>query len=468
MAPREQNRMNNVDSDANGSPPHGNSNRKDVDVGQVDDDDDCSSPILVASRHLLQSNGGINGDDVAAVILPLFPTLWSAIPTTNNGHRPALSSLDGRQSISHARIIDFGQNEFGPFLATSVWPVVNRHNHPQPNNNRRTPMRIALILPNGPELAVAIVVTAQYGTAIPLNANAPRTEWMADLQQCGADLVIGLSYNETTTGGEHTHHPSDGSSAFRSVHEVANQLGLPYCGLVPSAEEAGIFRLVPYFTTPLPTTPHTLLLQPNGPDDTALVLFTSGTTGQKKLVPHVVADLITAAVTIALSWQLRSSDVNLNMMPLFHIGGIVRQVFAPLISGGAVICCPAFDPTIFWTLLETKSFTWYYAAPTMHQLILQTGKADGYICDAQKTGQYSLRMIANAAGGLLPSLAEELKRTFQTNVRFGLAIFFLCLLFATLEYHHRAQPNTSHIFTGCFLFFSPDNKTKRRCCPRTV
>jgi hypothetical protein len=109
-----------------------------------------------------------------------------------------------------------------------------------------------------------------------------------------------------------------------------------------------------------------------------------------------------------------------------------------------VICCPSFDPSVFWTLLQhqpNRAFTWYYAAPTMHQLILQTGKSDGYIINNNSnsnnnnsnnevvsssssssspstTTNYKLRMIANAAGGLLPSLAEELKQTFHANVSY--------------------------------------------------
>jgi acyl-coenzyme A synthetase/AMP-(fatty) acid ligase len=158
------------------------------------------------------------------------------------------------------------------------------------------------------------------------------------------------------------------------------------------------------------------LIEPNAASDECLVLFTSGTTGNKKLVPHQMRDMLTAAATIALSWDLTPFDVNCNLMPLFHVGGIVRQVFTPIFSGGCVICCPSFDPSIFWTLLEKRAFTWYYAAPTMHQLILQTGKSDGFI---SKSGQcpFKLRMIANAAGGLLPSLAQEMFNTFAANVR---------------------------------------------------
>jgi acyl-coenzyme A synthetase/AMP-(fatty) acid ligase len=91
-------------------------------------------------------------------------------------------------------------------------------------------------------------------------------------------------------------------------------------------------------------------------------------------------------------------------------------VFSPIFAGSSVICCPSFDPGIFWSLLHNHSFTWYYAAPTMHQLILQTGRDDNYIDKKTGTCPYSLRMIANAAGGLLPSLANDMMKTFGANV----------------------------------------------------
>ena len=71
-----------------------------------------------------------------------------------------------------------------------------------------------------------------------------------------------------------------------------------------------------------------------------------------------IGDILTAAVTIALSWELLPTDVNCNLMPLFHVGGIVRQVYSPLFSGGAVICCPSFDADLFWSLLKRRAFNW--------------------------------------------------------------------------------------------------------------
>ena len=115
---------------------------------------------------------------------------------------------------------------------------------------------------------------------------------------------------------------------------------------------------------------------PNAQEDEVMVLFTSGATGSKKLVSHLLGEILVATAVILVSWRLTSEDVNCNLMPLFNVGGIVRHVFSPVLSGGCVICCPSFDPLMFWSLLEKKKFNWYYAAPTMHQLILQTKKRE--------------------------------------------------------------------------------------------
>jgi acyl-coenzyme A synthetase/AMP-(fatty) acid ligase/carbonic anhydrase/acetyltransferase-like protein (isoleucine patch superfamily)/acyl carrier protein len=313
--------------------------------------------------------------------------------------------------------------------------------------------RVALVLPNGPELALSILAVSQWAACVPLSATGAVSELKADLERCGPDLIIG-PYSAgplpaATPMENHQVHEADeeryklaqtynvmtGGARDWTVHhhveEVAKELGIPCCGLVPCPTRAGPFKLVvpkkkTKKDTPAPTIKYDELpLIPSGikskknvdteantGNDEALVLFTSGTTGNKKLVPHQIGDLLTAATVIALSWQLQPHDVNCNLMPLFHVGGIVRQVFSPLVSGSTVICCPSFDADLFWALLEKKAFNWYYAAPTMHQIILQTGKS----LFEERIKMFRLKMIANAAGGLLPSLAQELKDTFKAAV----------------------------------------------------
>lgn len=158
-----------------------------------------------------------------------------------------------------------------------------------------------------------------------------------------------------------------------------------------------------------------------------LLLHTSGTSGNKKLVPYSLDMIIVGVGSIVASWNLKPSDVCLNMMPLFHIGGIVRNILSPILSGGSVITCSGFDPLLFWDLLyqgrdgcgdqspgsvaKIPRVTWYYAAPTMHHAILNEAERRPAPLPVD-----SVRYIANAAGGLLPVLATALRDTFQAVI----------------------------------------------------
>mmetsp|Transcript_5782 Transcript_5782/g.12566 ORF Transcript_5782/g.12566 Transcript_5782/m.12566 type:complete len:821 (+) Transcript_5782:80-2542(+) len=402
----------------------------------------CLPPLLASCGDLVQPNGVIVGREVAKQTRPHYPTLLSCIPSQDCHTGTAfIASLDGRLPITHAATRDFIE-EFGNVLHSLG---VGRG------------QRVALVLPNGPELAMAILAVSQWTGCVPLSATGAISEIEADLARCGPDLVIGpyssgplpksttaesssaaACSNERSRLAATTHVlQGDASERDWTVHHhvkaVADGMNITFAALVPDPDTAGPFKLIvpigrktkvppdfvqlPAIPEGIPTFEHASVdPSPNSDHDEALILFTSGTTGNKKLVPHQIRDLLTATTVIALSWELKRTDVNCNLMPLFHVGGIVRQVFSPLVSGSCVICCPSFDASLFWALLESAAFNWYYAAPTMHQIILQTGK-DGYL--NQTTGdssRFKLKMIANAAGGLLPSLAQELRRTFQANV----------------------------------------------------
>ena len=341
-----------------------------------------------------------------------MPTLPASSSSSNSPKATAaLKSIDRKAPISARRIHDFILDEVGPSLQQM---------------NIGQGQRVALVLPNGPELALAILALTNWASCVPLNANGAPDELESDLKACNAQLVIGMQENSD----------NDNNNSNDSIASIAYKVGIPFCGLVPSPVEAGIFQLIHPPNNSQPSMSReasngsimsdSQMFGPNQHQDEVLVLFTSGTTGQKKLVPHKLGDILVATACISVSWKLTPLDVNCNLMPLFHVGGIIRQVFSPILSGGCVICCPSFDPSLFWSLLvQQNAFTWYYAAPTMHQIILDSGKRKGYIPKKVTTSSSNknkssvvppLRMIANAAGGLLPSLARELRDVFQANV----------------------------------------------------
>ncbi|GAW25976.1 putative peroxisomal-coenzyme A synthetase [Rosellinia necatrix] len=283
---------------------------------------------------------------------------------------PALRYPSSKSPISYRNLHNF----VGRFSI----PTINRTPHRKPI--------VAIILPNGPLLAATIVAVSNTYIAAPINPAAGPDQVRADLELSGACAVIT--------------RPSDADS----LRLQQNGLDLFF---VDEDRDLGI-RLQERARALTPTLQHPT---PNGPRDIAMVLFTSGTSGNRKVVPITVGTILHGVQIVINSWGLTSQDICLNMMPLYHVGGIIRNLFAPLFSGGSTICCSNFDPNLFWDQVEDVQPTWYYASPTMHSLILQVGTDR---VDALQKSR--IRLICNAAGSLLPGLAQQIRNTFRCTV----------------------------------------------------
>ncbi|KAJ3069861.1 hypothetical protein HDU98_007072 [Podochytrium sp. JEL0797] len=99
-------------------------------------------------------------------------------------------------------------------------------------------------------------------------------------------------------------------------------------------------------------------------------------------------------------------------MPLYHVGGIVRNLLAPILSETTVLITPGFDASAFWDILHTHSPTWYYAVPSMHMAILDAAA----VGSGTRNQGGSVRMIANAGGGMSHGLAVRLREVFEGAV----------------------------------------------------
>ena len=67
---------------------------------------------------------------------------------------------------------------------------------------------------------------------------------------------------------------------------------------------------------------------------------------------------------------LTPGDVCLNIMPLFHIHGLIAATLSSIAAGASVVCTPGFNALKFFAWFEEANPTWYTAVPTMHQAIL--------------------------------------------------------------------------------------------------
>ncbi|MDW8445147.1 MAG: AMP-binding protein [Acetobacteraceae bacterium] len=147
---------------------------------------------------------------------------------------------------------------------------------------------------------------------------------------------------------------------------------------------------------------------PAGTDDVALVLHTSGTTARPKIVPLTQANLCASANHIATTLALSPADACLNIMPLFHIHGLVAAVLASMQGGGAVICTGGFDALRFFRQLDEERPSWITAVPTMYQAIL--ARADR---NAEVIARAKLRFLRSSSASLPAPVMLKLEETFS-------------------------------------------------------
>ena len=247
--------------------------------------------------------------------------------------------------------------------------------------------RVAIVLPNGPAMASAFLAVAAAAVAAPLNPAYRADEFDFYLGDLDARALV---------------LPAGDSGPAR---EVAARRGIPVYELSGDARAAGLFSLAG------PAVGGAAPAGPAAAGDTALVLHTSGTTSRPKIVPLTHANLAASARHIGAALGLGPGDRCLNVMPLFHIHGLIAAVLASLAAGGAVVCTPGFNALRFFSWLEACRPTWYTAVPTMHQAILARAPRNAGIVAAAR-----LRLVRSSSASLPPQVMAALEDTFRAPV----------------------------------------------------
>ena len=250
--------------------------------------------------------------------------------------------------------------------------------------------RVAIVLANGPEMAAAFLGVAAHATAAPLNPAYRTDEFAFYLEDLRARALI----LEAGTGG--------------AAVEAAARVGVPIVGLTPAhGAGAGCFTL----DAPASMDAANDGDGADGADDAALVLHTSGTTSRPKIVPLTGANLCASAANIAGWLALGPGDRCLNIMPLFHIHGLMAGVMASLRAGSTVICTPGFNALRVFAWLDDLAPTWLTAVPTMHQAILARAARNREI-----VARHRLRLLRSSSSSLPAPVMGELEATFDAPV----------------------------------------------------
>ena len=244
--------------------------------------------------------------------------------------------------------------------------------------------RAAIILPNGPYMASSFLAISSYMSAAPLNPAYKTNEYEFYLKDLNPKIVI-VEPNSKN-----------------NVIEVAKKLKIPVCEIkIQKDSPSGLFDL-------FEKSSEYSLPEEN---DEALVLHTSGTTSRPKIVPLTNKNIFSSAVNISKSLELSEIDHCLNIMPLFHIHGLIAILATSMKVGASVCASNGFNAIKFLELAKSEKITWYSGVPTMHQaILLRTEK------NLELAKDLKLRFLRSSSASLPPAVFKKLNSIFKCPV----------------------------------------------------
>jgi acyl-CoA synthetase (AMP-forming)/AMP-acid ligase II/thioesterase domain-containing protein len=243
--------------------------------------------------------------------------------------------------------------------------------------------RIAILLPNGGALASALVSLLSHAIAVPLDPRLTDAELGELCARMRLDAML-----------------SDGSSRL-PPGRLARRIAL--------AEGGERLELCVYGSPRGPAEDRA-----ETPDSLAMILRTSGTTAQPKLVPLTHGNIVARAKRLQCWLGLTAEDRALCVAPLHYAHGLETAIFAPLAVGGSLACPPPSDQggsaghVLDW--LADLEPTYYSAGPTFHRMLLDRAQAHG------GKPQHSLRLIQSGGAPLPERERADLEAAFGVPV----------------------------------------------------
>ncbi len=252
--------------------------------------------------------------------------------------------------------------------------------------------RVAIILPDGFEVAVAIVAVACNAVAVPINPKMTATEIDNLFTRLRFDAMVTSSKVDTAARVLAARHgirqfeaTSRGSGAFNISVGSAGKSTQLESEVVP---ERGL-----------------------QPDDLALILQTSATTGRSKLVPVTHRNLVVNADRRRYWYNLTPDDRSLCVAPLYYARAIKEDLCQSLLVGGSVACPDREAGGDFIDWIVSLKPTWFLGGPTFHLTVLEQARARG-----EMPIRHCLRFIRVGSAPLPAAMRQELEEVFGVPV----------------------------------------------------
>ena len=239
--------------------------------------------------------------------------------------------------------------------------------------------RVALMLPNVPGFAVAYYgVLRGGGVVVPMNVLLKEDEITYHLVDSQAKVV--LAWHESAAAA-HTGAAAAGSE----------------CIVVAPGEFENLIESAEPVSPPVP----------RGNDDTAVILYTSGTTGRPKGAELTHANLrCNAAMAVEVA-RFTADDVILGGLPLFHAFGQTGALNAAVAAGSCLILMTRFDPAAAVELIERHRVTVFPGVPSMFTAVLHSGI---------RSAGSSLRLCVSGGAALPSEVRRSVEKAFGCRV----------------------------------------------------
>jgi len=249
--------------------------------------------------------------------------------------------------------------------------------------------RIAFATPRGSAGLFGFLGAIEVGTCCPLDAKLTGPEFAGALAALAPDVLLA---------------PESDAAALAA----ARAAGIPSVGFRLDASQSDCtVSTWPGREASERRTPRVPLLL-GGVEAPAILMRTSGTTADPKLVGLSHANVIAATVTMASVFHLAPDDICLTPMPLHHVHGLIAGALSALAAGSSIHCCESFSPQVFDAALRGFSPTWLTAVPALHLAM-----CDYYENKGARPGITTLRRFRSSSAPLAPSSVLALEDLFD-------------------------------------------------------
>ena len=244
--------------------------------------------------------------------------------------------------------------------------------------------RVGIMLPNVPHFPFVYFGVLRMGArVVPMNVLLTAREVKHYLSNSGAKLIVVWE---------------DFAPAAK---EAADELGIEMISINPTNVGDLIQGVEPYED-----------VAEVAPDDTAVILYTSGTTGQPKGAELTHQNIRSNIEGIKGLFTPTEDDVFFGGLPLFHVFGQTVAMNGAVSSGSELTLLPRFDPAKALEIIQRDKVTIFMGVPTMYAAMLQVPDRDSYDIS-------SLRLCVSGGAALPVEIIRAFESEFDTPILEG-------------------------------------------------